>query len=201
MLVLLAISAVMTISALALCLTSDCTATQQELNEVSRPIEVVQSSLVDNPVENVDEPASEDPEIVEPSSVEEPPYSEYEHEILSIIIYQEAGSDKCSDDTRRKVGSVFLNRVASPIFPDTFEGVATARAQYGTLYWTGIEWPSRASSPHEAHAVQRAREIAEELLCGGSILPANVIWQAEFAQGDGVYCYQDNIYFCYSEVR
>lgn len=128
-------------------------------------------------------------------------YTDEELEILAIIIYQEAGSDACSDDTRRKVGSVFLNRVNSPSFPNTFKGVATAKRQYGRLYWTGIKWPDRASNAGEQAAVRRAYDIAEELLLTGSILPSNVIWQAEFRQGDGLYCYQDKIYFCYSEVN
>ena len=144
--------------------------------------------IVDNPVEDVDNS-------VEPT---EPAYTQEELEILAIIIYQEAGGDSNSDDTRRKVGSVFLNRVNSPSFPNTFEAVATARRQYGTLYLTGIKWPDRASNASEAHAVDRAYKIAEDLLLSGSILPSNVIWQAEFKQGDGVYCFQDEIYFCYS---
>lgn len=127
-------------------------------------------------------------------------YTEEELEILSIIIYQEAGGDESSDDTRLKVGNVFLNRVNGPYFPNTFEEVATQKSQYGTLYWTGIKWPERASKPEEAHAVQRAYDIAKRLLEGERVLPENVIWQAEFPQGDGTYCYQDGTYFCYSEV-
>lgn len=117
--------------------------------------------------------------------------------ILGLIIYQEAGADYCSDNTRRKVGSVFLNRVKSSLFPDTFEEVALQKRQYGELYWTGITWPNRATSPQERHAVKRAYEIAKELLEGGSILPDNVLYQAEFPQGDGTYCYQDGFYFGY----
>lgn len=152
------------------------------------------------------EPAvTTEPEIVEtqeavsPPSVE-PSYTEEELEILAVIIYQEAGGDKCSDDTRLKVGNVFLNRVASPLFPNTFKEVATAKSQYGTLYWTGIKWPDRASSPQEQNAVERAYRIAQELLEGKRVLPNNVFWQAEFMQGDGLYRYQDGIYFCYTEV-
>lgn len=131
----------------------------------------------------------------------EPAYTDEELEILAVIIYQEAGGDACSDDTRRKVGSVFINRVNSPLFPDTFIEVATAKRQYGTLYLTGIKWPDRASKQQEADAVERAYTIAKELLIHGSVLPDDVIWQAEFEQGDGIYAYQDGIYFCYSEVN
>lgn len=138
---------------------------------------------------------------IEDEVVSEPSYTDEQLEILAIIIYQEAGGDKCSDDTRLKVGSVFLNRVNSPLFPDTFEEVATAERQYGTLYWTGIKWPERAAHEQESHAVERAYTLAKQLLIEGSILPDNVIWQAEFPQGDGTYCDQDGIYFCYSEVN
>lgn len=154
---------------------------------VEEAVEETQSA-VNNSVEDVNNSV----EVTEPS------YEQEDLDILALIIYQEAGGDRSSDDTRRKVGSVFLNRVAHPKFPNTFEAVATARRQYGTLYWTGLKWPDRASSSSEAHAVDRAYEIAKELLTTGSILPANVIWQAEFKQGDGVYCLQDGIYFCYS---
>lgn len=154
---------------------------------IEEPVEATQPT-VNNPVNDVNNS-------VEPT---EPSYTQEELEILAIIIYQEAGGNAYSDDTRLKVGSVFLNRVKSPSFPNTFEEVATARRQYGTLYWTGIKWPIEASYATEASAVDRAYRIAEELLIGGSILPDNVIWQAEFLQGDGLYCEQDGIYFCYS---
>ena len=154
--------------------------------------------LPDTPPDEIEHPVENYVDNVE-NSTQGVLYTEEELEILAIIIYQEAGGDRCSDDTRRKVGSVFLNRVKSDRFPNTFEEVATQKRQYGTLYWTGLKWPSRATNEYEAHAVKRAYSIAEELLLSGSILPDNVIWQAEFVQGDGIYCHQDNFYFCYTE--
>lgn len=169
---------------------TEATVEQTVVTTDTAPKETIEETqpVVDNPVEDVD------------NSVEStaPWYTEEELEILAIIIYQEAGSNACSDDTRRKVGSVFLNRVAHPKFPDTFKAVATAKKQYGKLYKTGIKWPARASKKSEAKAVQRAYRIAEELLVGGSILPENVVFQAPFKQGSGVYCYQDGTYFCYT---
>ena len=124
-------------------------------------------------------------------------YTDWDKEILSIIIYQEAGSDACSDDTRLKVGSVFMNRVESDLFPNTFEEVAIAESQYGRLYWTGIQWSDRASLPEEERAVQRARDIAERILNGERGFDTNdVIWQAEFVQGNEIVAFQDGIYFC-----
>ena len=168
-------------------------ASKQETQPCYLETQDASAVVVDNSVETVEIPTKKEEQVVS--------YTEEEHEILSIIIYQEAGGDAQSDDTRRKVGSVFLNRVNSSLFPNTFKEVATGRRQYGTLYITGIKWPDRASLQQEQRAVQRAKNIAKELLTHGSILPHNVIWQAEFKQGDGVYCYQDKIYFCYSEVN
>lgn len=125
-----------------------------------------------------------------------PLHTEEDREILAIIIYQEAGADYCSDDTRLKVGTVFLNRVASDEFPNTFYEVATAEAQYGTLYWTGIQWPERAIDPLEAHAVERAYKIADQLLEGYRSFDEDVVWQAEFPQGTEIVAYQDGLYFC-----
>lgn len=126
----------------------------------------------------------------------EPLYSEDELLILSIIIYQEAGGDACSDETRLMVGNVFLNRVADERFPDTFEEVALQTRQYGTLWKTGIQWPARASQDVEQHAVARAYEAAQILLEGERVLPDDIVWQAEFKQGKETYIYQDGMYFC-----
>lgn len=174
--------------------------TQPLVTETVQPTVAIPEETVEETQPIVNNPVNDVNNSVQVPTVSEPSYTDEQLEILALIIYQEAGADACSDDTRRKVGSVFLNRVNSPFFPDTFEEVATQKRQYGLLYLTGIKWPDRASTTIEAHAVQRAYNIAKELLIGGSILPSNVIWQAEFIQGDGTYCYQDNIYFCYSEV-
>lgn len=159
------------------------------------------SHPVDNYVNEIDETRAAHTESATIEELSDIKYTEDQLDILALIIYQEAGGDMYSDDTRLKVGSVFLNRVASDRFPDTFEEVAIQRLQYGLLYRTGIEWPSRAREPEESNAVLRAYDIAEKLLNSGSVLPANVIWQAEFPQGDGVYSYQDDMYFCYTEVK
>lgn len=141
------------------------------------PVYVIEESIV------FDEPA--------------PTYTEEELNILALIVYQEAGGDAVSDDTRRLVAQVFLNRVADDRFPDTFYDVATAERQYGRLHWTRIEWPDRASSEYEKHAVDRAYEIAKEVLESDEpVCPATVVFQAEFIQGD-VYAHQDGMYFCY----
>ena len=139
----------------------------------------------------IEEPAQEN--IQEEAA---PAYTDEELEALAIIIYQEAGGDACSDDTRSMVGTVVLNRVASDLFPDTIQEVATQERQYGRLYWTGLVWPDRASNPGEAHAVQRAYDCARSLLEGERALRSDVIWQAEFPQGTEIVAHQDGLYFC-----
>lgn len=123
-------------------------------------------------------------------------YADDELELLALVIYQEAGGDECTDETRRMVGEVVLNRTASPRFPNTIKDVLTQRAQYGRLYWTGLQWPERATEETERDAVRRAYECAEQVLTGPRILPTDVVYQAEFPQGTELVAYQDGFYFC-----
>lgn len=125
-----------------------------------------------------------------------PTYTAEELETLALVIYQEAGGDDCSDETRLMVGTVVLNRVADDRYPDTIAEVAAEYKQYGRLYWTGLKWPERADKAEEAHAVKRAYDCAERLLDGYRVLPADVIYQAEFTQGTEVVAQQDGFYFC-----
>ena len=159
------------------------------------PVYAQPTPTVHEPVENLVETVEES--IVHSDPLPDKTYTDEELEILSLIVYQEAGGDKVSDDTRRLVAQVFLNRVNDSRFPDSFYEVATAERQYGRLYWTGIVWPERASSQAEAHAVERAYKIAQEVLESDEpICPEGVIFQAEFVQGD-IYAEQDGMYFCF----
>lgn len=140
----------------------------------------------------VEEEVIEEP--VEPEIVIDPE----ERELLACVIYQEAGSDACCDDCRRRVADVVLNRVESDRFPyaNTIHEVLTAKRQYGRFYWTGVVWPDRASNPGEKHAVERAYRIAEEVLSGqhSELYGQGYVWQAEFKQGKDIVCCCD-IYF------
>lgn len=133
-----------------------------------------------------------------PDTVEnpKPTYTDRELETLALVIYQEAGSDDCSDETRLMVGTVVMNRIADDRFPDTMEKVVTQQSQYGRLHWTGIVWPERASSPNEEHAVERAYTIAKRILEGERVLEQDVVFQAEFLQGKEMVAYSDGMYFC-----
>lgn len=123
-------------------------------------------------------------------------YSEQDLEYLAIVIYQEAGGDDFSDETRLMVGTVVMNRVADPRFPNDLHGVLTQERQYGLLHWTGVKWADRASKPEEEHAVKRAYKCAEQILMGYRSFGEDVIFQAEFVQGSEIVAYQDGMYFC-----
>lgn len=156
--------------------------------------------VISEPVDIVERP--NEPEVVQVVAEIEAPaepektYSEEDLEMMALVIYQEAGGDACSDDTRLMVGNVVLNRVADDRFPDTIEEVLLQERQYGRLCWTGIQWPERADKPEEAHAVERAYKCAEEVLNGTRLLPDDVVWQAEFPQGTETVAEQDGFYFC-----
>lgn len=177
-----------------------------ETTATAAPTEATEPTEIETPTESTTpkkkpqihtellaEPATEPP--TEPTETQ-PPYTEEELEMLAIVIYQEAGADKCSDETRLMVGTVVMNRIADDRFPDTMYEVLTQESQYGRLHWTGIVWPDRVSDPYEAHAIERAYAIAERILLGERALPEDVVWQAEFKQGTEVVAYQDGMYFC-----
>ena len=159
--------------------------------EVSKPVDIPR------PIEPKAEAVMVVAEIATPIEPEaEPTYTETDLEMLALVIYQEAGGDACSDETRLMVGNVVLNRVADDRFPDSIEEVLLQERQYGRLHWTGLVWPERASQSVEAHAVQRAYDCAKRVLEGELLLPEDVIWQAEFQQGTEVVAQQDGFYFC-----
>lgn len=106
-------------------------------------------------------------------------------EVLARIIHGESGSNWCSDEMQLYVGSVFLNRVASEHFPNTFEEVAFQEGQYscthkGSGYW---EEPT-----------DRDYANAKYLLLNGSQLEASYLWQSNFKQGKDIIKVQ-NMYF------
>lgn len=123
-------------------------------------------------------------------------------ERLAIACYWECGGDACCDECRLRVCDVILNRVADPRYPDTIEDVLTQHGQYGMFSTHGIIWPERASNPGEAHAVDRAWEIAEAVLTGthSDLYGQGYIFQANFPQGSDtdsmIYCEQCNMWYC-----
>lgn len=128
-------------------------------------------------------------------------YSEDDLFCYAALIYQEAGGDKCSDDTRAKVAEVAGNRVEDPRFPNTIREVLEqsidGALQYGMYAITGVQFSERAYLPEEWHAVQRAYRIALDYLMGanaGGLRGAGYIWQSENPQGTDQ-IWQDGVCF------
>lgn len=155
--------------------------------------ETAQEPTFSKPLEEITPPTKTAAMAAEPPK--EPIYTAEELEMLALVIYQEAGADWCSDDTRLMVGTVVMNRIADPRFPDTMQEVVTQRRAYGLLHWTGAVWPTRASYPEEAHAVNRAFGIAQRILEGERTLPEDVVFQSEYIMGE-IVAYSDGMYFC-----
>lgn len=105
---------------------------------------------------------------------------------LSHVIAAEAGADWTTDEAVFYVGSVVLNRVESSSFPNSIKEVVLQPGQYATVPYLSRYEPS-----------ERVMEITYDLLNGGSVLPENVVYQANFRQGSGVYDVQNSMYFCY----
>lgn len=107
--------------------------------------------------------------------------------LLARLVYAEAGSE--SDEHQQAVASVVLNRMNSDKFPDSIDEVIYQR---NPLQYACIEDGNIDKIPDE-----RAIKNAYYIWDNGSILPDNVLYQAEFKQGSGVYKQIGNTYFCY----
>lgn len=114
--------------------------------------------------------------------------------LVSKIIYAEAGSNWLSNEHQRLVGSVLLNRVDSPEFPDTVEEC---------IYQPGQYYSADSEYFQDLRPTERAATNAAIIMDGYRRCPSSVVFQANFEQGSGVYQAIDGdplgfTYFCYS---
>lgn len=123
-----------------------------------------------------------------------PKYTEEDLDLLARIINAEAGCTWIPDWVQQCVGSVVLNRVKSPYFPNTIREVIYQPGQYSPT-WNGM-----INLTPDARTIANARYLLEH----GSITPDNVTGQNGIITGGGVYkSYYDSvlgttIYFCYT---
>ena len=122
-------------------------------------------------------------------------YTENDVFMLATIIGQEtAGED---EEIALAVGNVVINRINDPRFPNNMYDVLTARLQYGHDNGEGFYFNSYVT----AEGRELCLRVARRLLEGERVLPSNVVWQAGFPQGEGVYIYYDTYpygtYLCY----
>lgn len=112
-------------------------------------------------------------------------YTEEELYTMAHVICGEAQS--CSDEEQLYIGSVVLNRVVHPAFPNTIEGVVFQKGQYACI----------KDGNYYREPTERNWANAKWLLENGSVLPSNVIWQSGGRQGKGVYVKTKWHYYCY----
>lgn len=118
----------------------------------------------------------------------ETPIKLYTDDELYIMAHLLAGEcQEYSDEEQRYVGSVALNRIKHPLYPDDLESVVFQKGQYsctrdGNYYRTPTD---------------RNWANAKWLLENGSVLPSNVIYQSGDKQGSGVYLKTKWHYYCY----
>lgn len=114
---------------------------------------------------------------------------EAEIDLLARVIWFEAGANWLSDRQQQLVAAVVLNRINDPRFPNTMKGVVYAKGQYSCA--------SRLYSINKSGITQRCYDNARLAVYGQVECPSNVVFQAGFRQGKGVYAYMGNTYFCY----
>ena len=118
-----------------------------------------------------------------------PPHTNDEVDLLARLITAEQGYYTGADYEEKAYvcGSVVINRVNDPRFPDTLEGVIYQPGQYQCV--------------DNGHINREYDEVAFEIAAGlleeGTDIPPNVVFGAEFKQGTGVYKKIGNTYFCY----
>lgn len=115
-------------------------------------------------------------------------YTEEDLQYLTMIIVGEA--QNCSYKEQMYVGSVALNRLHNKKYFNygSIKEVALAPGQYASFWGAKLAY----RDPTDTNIA-----VAKELIENGSVLPENVIFQALFVQGDGVYERINNTYFCY----
>lgn len=119
-------------------------------------------------------------------------YTGEELNILAKVIWKEAGG--CPWEHQCAVGCVVLNRVRDERFPGTIYNVVTQPGQYSTAYLSGFD-----GIPEECYDAARA------VLTGEYTIPEEVVWQANFPQGSGIWWtsyvdtgwWRSTTYFCF----
>lgn len=156
--------------------------------EISGEESGIDTAVLEEQMENTQDAQVE--QIVE-LEVEKPKYTEDDLFCLAAAVCREAGGE--NEDIQMLVANVVLNRVNSPHYPDSIRGVLTQRKQYGMMWKNGISFPSWAKEK----TIDQCYSVAKKILEGERVCPENVIYQAEFKQGDGVYKEYPGFYFCY----
>ena len=115
-------------------------------------------------------------------------YTEDDLWYMSHTVQAEAGY--CEREMQEGVASVIANRVASDLFPNTVQEVILQPGQYSTASYLASQEPT-----------EQVIDVCIDILENGSKYPADVLYQANFPQGSGIYKTLSTsysvMYFCY----
>lgn len=132
-------------------------------------------------------------------------YSDEDIRILTTTVFHEAGHT--TEQLRQYVAQVVLNRVEDSRFPDTVKGVITQPGQYSTKYATveAANAIQATDSKNGTYYYGIYEDSVKAAMMGQVEMPSNVLYQANFSQGKGVWksvyfnsgWYASTSYFCY----
>ena len=132
-------------------------------------------------------------------------YSDEDIRILTTTVFHEAGHT--TEQLRQYVAQVVLNRVEDSRFPDTVKGVITQPGQYSTKYATveAANAIQATDSKNGTYYYCICEDSVKAAMMGQVEMPSNVLYQANFSQGKGVWksvyfnsgWYASTSYFCY----
>ena len=132
-------------------------------------------------------------------------YSDEDIRILTTTVFHEAGHN--TEQLRQYVAQVVLNRVEDSRFPDTVKGVITQPGQYSTKYATveAANAIQATDSKNGTYYYGICEDSVKAAMMGQVEMPSNVLYQANFSQGKGVWksvyfnsgWYASTSYFCY----
>lgn len=178
----------------AVATTKDTNEKPLELKETTEPETELTTEALTETTDVADESTAETTEPVTALVIPTEPKKNYTDDdlfYLAAAVCREAGGE--SEEIQLLVANVVINRVNSSIYPDTIYGVLTDYRQYGMMWKYGVSFPSWADQDTIDHCYDVARRILE----GERVCPDNVLFQAEFEQGSGIYKQFDGFYFCY----
>ena len=119
-------------------------------------------------------------------------YSDEDIRILTTTVFHEAGHT--TEQLRQYVAQVVLNRVEDSRFPDTVKGVITQPGQYSTKYATveAANAIQATDSKNGTYYYGICEDSVKAAMMGQVEMPSNVLYQANFSQGKGVW---KSVYF------
>lgn len=122
-----------------------------------------------------------------------------DRDIIASVVYNESWYG-CSTRHRELVAAVVVNRVNSNMFPNSVYEVVVQKGQYLPAYANANSYYGQRARA-DAAAWTECQRIATKALRGQIECPSNVLFQANFRQGKGVYevcnTSYSTTYFCY----